>query len=159
MRKTLSYTVSDDGRDNGKVFFITEMPSTKAEKWAIKAFLAMAKGGVELPEGIEHSGFSGIAKVGLQLLLQIPYELAEPLLDEMLECVQIRPNPKDPSIVRPLMEEDIEEVKTRFVLRKEVFALHTGFFQTASPLTSELAQGIASGVSLNIKTSRKVSRS
>ncbi|MCI0152403.1 DUF3990 domain-containing protein [Paraburkholderia sediminicola] len=30
-----------DGRDHGKVFQLTEMPSDQAEKWAIRVLLAL----------------------------------------------------------------------------------------------------------------------
>jgi hypothetical protein len=136
-RKTLTYAVQNDGRDAGKHFLLTEMPASQAERWAIRAFLAMAKGGIELPDGIEQSGMAGIAKAGLGLLLKIPYEDALPLLDEMMGCVQIIPNPNNRSVVRDLLEDDIEDVMTRFKLRKEVFGLHMDFSLAGAKSTSE----------------------
>lgn len=155
-RKTLIYTVQDEGRDSGKVFLLTEMPSSKAERWAIRAFLAMAKGGIELPEGMEHQGFAGLAKVGLGLLLQIPYEMAEPLLDEMMECVQVIPNPSNRAVVRALIEDDIEEVATRIKIRKEVFGLHVNFSLAGAKSTSESvpAQESAASSTISIRPKR-----
>jgi hypothetical protein len=36
-------------RDKGKRFKITEMPAMKAEKWAARFFLALAKSGIDIP--------------------------------------------------------------------------------------------------------------
>jgi hypothetical protein len=154
-RKNLTYVEQGEGRDHGKHFLITELPASQSERWAIRAFLAMAKGGIELPEGIEHAGMAGIAKVGLGLLLQIPFELAEPLLDEMMTCVQIYPNPTNKSIVRSLIEDDIEEVATRIKLRKEVFGLHVDFSQAGAKSTSESAPAAANAASSTISIPRK----
>lgn len=129
MRRELQYKVTAENRDNGKVFLIKEMPAAKAERWAIKAFLAMAKNGIELPEGVEFSGMAGIAKAGITLFTKIPFEDADELMAEMMGCVSIIPNPNKPDITRAIDEEDIEEVSTRLMLRKEVFFLHVGFSQ------------------------------
>ncbi|MEK7888222.1 hypothetical protein AAB992_13975 [Burkholderia contaminans] len=127
MRKTLTYTVTANGRDKGKVFQLTEMPADAAEKWAIRALLAIGRAGIDLPPGIENEGIAAIARVGLEALMRIDFHDAEPLLDEMIGCVQLQPNPTDPRIVRALTPDDIEEVSTRVALRREVFRLHTGF--------------------------------
>jgi len=119
------------GRDNGKLFIITELPASRAEKWAMKAFLAMAKNGIELPDGIEFSGMAGIAKIGLKLITQLPFDMAEELMDEMFTCVQIAPNPSNLSVMRALIEDDVEEISTRIKLRIEVFKLHTSFSSAA----------------------------
>jgi hypothetical protein len=154
-RKTLTYTVQDEGRDAAKCFLITEMPAHRAERWAIRAFLAMAKGGIELPEGMEQQGFAGLAKIGLGLLLQIPYEMAEPLLDEMMECVQMIPNASNKSVVRALVEDDIEEVATRIRLRKEIFGLHVNFSLAGAKSTSESVPAQESAASSTISIPRK----
>ncbi len=127
MRKQITYTVSAEGRDRGKVFQLTEMPSDQAEKWAIRALLALGRAGIDLPPGIEREGMAAMARIGLEALMRIDFHDAEPLLDEMMGCVAIQPNPADPKIVRALIPDDIEEVSTRVLLRREVFRLHTGF--------------------------------
>lgn len=150
-RKELDFTVIEDGRDKGKTYHLTEMAASKAERWAIRAFLAMAKGGIDLPPGIESAGMAGIAKIGLSLLAQMPFEIAEPLLDEMMECVTFVPNP---STKRALVEDDIEEVATRIKLRKAVFGLHVDFFQQDGQSISAPASAQQNTVSVNIKTRR-----
>lgn len=121
-------------RDDGKVFFLTEMPAVQAEKWAIRAFLALAKAGVDIPENIENLGFAGMAMVGLASLGGVDFAEAEPLLDELLACVEFVPDPvKTPDFRRRdfLTAGDIEEVATFLLLRREVFELHSNFSQLA----------------------------
>jgi len=132
MRKVLNYTVeSDGGRDAGKVFVITEMPAAQAEKWAIKIFLALAHSGAMVPENLIDMGVSGIAVMGFRALEGLKFEDAEPILDEMMQYIKIIPDPAKPQISRELVENDIEEIKTRLNLRKEVFSLNLDFFVTA----------------------------
>jgi hypothetical protein len=112
-RATLNYKVTDEGRDKDKVFVLTELPASKAESWAMRAILALMAGGVELK-----------------------WEVAEPLLAEMWQCVQIMPDPSKTHIIRNLIEEDIEEIATRVKLRAEVWKLHTGFLKAVAPSIS-----------------------
>lgn len=128
MRKTKVVDITDEGRDKGKRFFITEMPAMQAEKWAARAFLALAHSGTELPEGAEGAGLAGIAVIGLRALSNANFGNMEPLMDEMLQCVQIVPDPNQPNFMRGLIgQDDIEELATLARLRMEVFELHTGF--------------------------------
>ena len=135
-RATANYTVTDEGRDNGKVFVITEMPASKAESWAMRALLALMAGGVEVPDGFERMGMAGMAEVGIRALTGLKWEVAEPLLAEMWSCVQIMPDSSKPHIVRNLIEEDIEEITTRIKIRAEVWKLHTGFLKAVAPSIS-----------------------
>jgi hypothetical protein len=125
MRKQVSITINDEGRDQYKTFIINEMPATKAEKWAIRAFLALAKSGVELPEDVTSAGMAGIAVLGFRALAGLRFEDAELLMDELMTCVLIKVDAMPNG--RMIMGSDIEEVKTLFRLKMEVFALHTGF--------------------------------
>lgn len=131
-RKELFYTEEGKGRDNGKVFFIKEMSATAAEWWAIRAGLAMAKNGVQIPEDIAKMGMVGLSQIGFDLLGGISPVDAKPLLDELMACVQFVPNPADHSIKRGLIEDDIEEISTRLKLRAEAFKLHVDFFKAAA---------------------------
>lgn len=134
MRKTKIVTIDTANRDKGKSFLLTEMPAAQAFKWAARAFLAMAKGGAELPEGIESAGMAGLANVSLAALSSLDWALAEPLLDELMTCVQI----KETAITRALdpNAEDCEEIATIFTLHKEVLMLHVDFSKAAALLTS-----------------------
>lgn len=127
MRKTITVTIDAAGRDQGKVFFIRELPASQAEMWAARAFLALARSGVEVPDGVAESGLAGIATFGFRALAGVRFEDAVDLMAEMFTCVQIIPDPTKPNVIRALIEDDIEEVATRLRLRKEVFGLHVDF--------------------------------
>lgn len=127
MRKTSIYTETADNRDKGKVFKLEEMSADQAEAWALKAFFAIMNAGIELPDEVADLGFAGIATAGLKALGKVDYETARPLLDEMMTCVQIIPDPAKPNVARALFPGDIEEVATKLKLRKAVFDLHVAF--------------------------------
>lgn len=147
-RKTKIITIDADGRDAGKSFLITEMPASQGEKWAARAFLALAKSGIEVPDNIQDMGLAGIATVGLQAFGGVPWDLAEPLMDEMFRCVARIPDMSKPDVARPLVEDDTEEIGTRVKLRAEVFELHTGFSQAVARFRSTTAAArAAEGVS------------
>lgn len=128
MRNIVDVTITADGRDVGKTFRITELSASAAEDWAIRALMAIARGGVEIPDGIPQS-LAGIAILGFKALAGMDPTIAKPLLDEMMSCVQVLTSS---GVARRPMEEDIEEVATRMQLRKEVFEVHTGFFARAA---------------------------
>ncbi len=140
-RKEIFVTVTAEGRDQGKEFKLTEMPAMQAEKWAYRAFLALARGGIEIPEDIAESGLMGVAMVGLQMFGSMRWDDAEPLLDEMLPCVQAVPEPGNHGKVTPLFSSSIEEPSTLVFLRKQVFGLHVDFSKLVAASTSALAAG------------------
>ena len=151
MRKTKTVTVNIKGRDEGKQFLLTEMPASRIEKWAARALLAVAHSGVEVPEEVTGAGMAALAVVGLRALSGVSFAEAEPLLDEMMGCVQIIPDPAHPAIVRRLSpdESDIEEVMTYAFLRGEVFELHTGF---------SIADAIQKPASASVRPASSVTR-
>lgn len=127
MRKTLVLTIDDEGRDYGKRFLITEMPAQQAEKWAMRAILALMRGGMELPDGYEFNGMAALIGIALrEVLPNLAWQDAEPLLDEMLACVEVMPDPTNSNIRRAIMG-DVEEVKTLYKLRMAVWDIHTDF--------------------------------
>lgn len=121
-RRVSEYRVETEGRDKDKVFVLTEMPSNQAEKWAMRALMAAARAGVDIGD-TAGMGMQGVAMLGVAALTTMSWDEAEPLLDEMMTCVKI----KEQSGVREIFSDDIEEVSTRFLLRKAVFELHVGF--------------------------------
>lgn len=142
-RATANYTVTDDGRDKGKVFVITEMPASRAESWAMRAILALMAGGVEVPEGFDRMGMAAMAEIGIKALAGLKWDVAEPLLAEMWSCVMYIPDPSKPHVIRNLIEEDIEEISTRIKIRAEVWKLHTGFLKAVAPSISGGSQAAA----------------
>lgn len=135
-RKVLDYTVTDEGRDKGKVFRITEMSASKAEAWATRILLALLGSNPEVPEDVTDLGMAQLAEMGFKALSGLKWHVAEPLLAEMFECVQMLPDAAKPMLVRSLVEEDIEEVATRLKLRLEIFKLHTDFLKAVAPSIS-----------------------
>jgi hypothetical protein len=131
-RKTAIYKATD-GRDAGKAFMLTELPSADAEDWAMRALFTMVNAGVDIPDELLSAGLAGLAALGIKSLTRVPYEAARPLFETMMTCVQVLPDPRDHRTVRPLMtDDDIEEVSTRLALRKAVLELHMGFFLDAA---------------------------
>jgi len=151
-RKQASF-VAQTGRDQGKEFLITEMSATQAENWAFRVILAIGNAGIEIPDNLAAQGMAGLMAVGYMNLLKIPFDAAKPLLDEMMGCVQIVPSA---NIKRPLIEDDIEEVKTRLLIRKAIWDLHMDFFLDENKSTSESeTQGRPTIASLSTKPPRK----
>jgi len=136
-RKQLDIIISAEGRDKGKMFQITEMPSTKGEKWAIRALLALGRSGIDIPDDMMSQGMAGLANAvatwGIAPLMKCDFNDLEPLLDEMTACVKCIPDPTRPEVTRALIEDDIEEVTTRLSLRKDVLSLHIDFFTAVAP--------------------------
>jgi hypothetical protein len=130
-RKELDLRIEDEGRDKGKVYHLTEMPTARGEDWATRVLILMLRFGFNVPD--RFSGMAGIATIGYQgvtsAALGVP-EIRE-LMEEMMSCVTIPV--KDPrghgNVIdyRGLQDEDIEEIQTRFKIRMEVFKLHVGF--------------------------------
>lgn len=141
MRNKVTVTIEDpqlpngkQNRDVGKVFEITEMSSDKAERWAMRALLALTNTGVEIPQGIEGAGMAGIAHIGFQMFGLLDFDVVEPLLAEMMTCINIQVG----TVSRPINDDfgDIEEVATRLKLRRAWFELHTGFSLPVPVLTT-----------------------
>lgn len=144
MRKHKVIEITDEGRDKGKHFFVMEMPARVGEKFAYRAWFLIAKGGVEVPVDLKNSGWQGLAILGLSgLAAGVPFEEAEPLLDQLFDCVRAIPDlmqfrfEPDFSIdsmpgARAIVDSDTEEIATRLQLRVEAFKIHTDFSQPGS---------------------------
>ena len=140
MRKTkfIAIPVAPDNRDGGKLFKLTEMSADAAERWAFRALFAITKNGADVPPELTHMGMGALVAFGFRGFLTMGFEEAAPLLDEMMQCVEIVPDASKRDIVRPIDSEDIEEVMTRVHLRDQVWELHTGF--TIAGFLSTLGQ-------------------
>ncbi len=138
MRKEIDITITSEGRDKGKVFHIKEKSAVEAERWALRVLRGIAKSGADLPmldpESLQNGGMQMLFMIGLQAAISLEFEESEILMDEMLQCVSVKPSP---NIERPLLpEDDIEEVSTLIWLRKEVLDLHMGFSKSDGQSTS-----------------------
>lgn len=133
-RKTSVVKIEDlsGNRDSGKAFLVTEMSAYDAEKWALRAGFALMNAGVDIPELEDGVSMQNLAALGMKAMMDalqgVTYEQAEPLLNDMMECVQIIPDPSKADVVRSLIDSDIDEVSTRLKLRKAVWDLHVDFF-------------------------------
>ncbi|MCG3102246.1 hypothetical protein MAQ58_22875, partial [Enterobacter sp. DRP3] len=94
----------------------------------------------EIPDDFEGAGMAGIAAMGVQALQGLRYDDVKPLWFEMMECVQIIPDPVRSEVVRGLVADDIEEISTRLHLRKEIVELHVNFSRLASLSKSASAE-------------------
>jgi hypothetical protein len=116
-------------RDNGKRFFITEMPAKQLARWQCRAVLAIGHAGNNVPRDWMEQGIPGLLEFGLNCLMTGAFVEAEPLLEELLACCQMMPDPTNPAFVRPggVVEGDIEEASTYHWLYKETLEHHLGF--------------------------------
>lgn len=131
MRKQEHVVVPSEwgGRDAGKMFLIEEMDAARAEKWALRLYLAVKGTTAEIPPEVERLGMVGVAIRGLNAFFAAPvkFEELEPLLDEMFTCVRMVRDPNRADVATALMPSDVEEVRTRAWLRSEVLRVHTNF--------------------------------
>jgi hypothetical protein len=144
-RKELKFTVTDAGRDLGRTFVITEMSARAGHAWATRALFGIMNAGAEIPDNIMSAGLAGLASIGIKALGKLSIEIAAPLLDELLDCVQIMPDPARPGVLRSLVHDDTEEIVTLFRLQKEALALHIEFFTGAGNPTSGPAEMSSAG--------------
>lgn len=149
------FRVEDKGRDHGKTFLLTEMSAAQAENWAMRVLFALMKSDVQLPENVTELGMAGLAQFGLRAISGLEWQVAEPLLAEMFTCIKVIPDPTKTHVSRDLVEDDIEEIQTRFKLRMEVFSLHTDFLQAVVPSIFPAGSQAAKGRRQVTKMSRR----
>lgn len=145
-RKQAFVTIDEEGRDLGKMFKITEASAVKADKWGIRAMLALNRTGANIPDEIMKLGLAGIMTFGIHKLKGVAWSDLEPLIDELMDCVQIVPTPGERNVVRDLwiLPDDIEEISTLAFLRVQVWKLHVGFSKPADQSKSQDGQaGVA----------------
>lgn len=70
---------------------------------------------------------AALAEIGLKKLFALNPATVKPLLDELMECIQVQPDKKRPEVRRALIEGDVEEVKTLLLLKWRVLSLHLDF--------------------------------
>ena len=141
-RHTKIITITDEGRDKGKGYLITEMDPVHGEKWATRLLLAAAEGGLDMPESFDFTTASSskLAPYVMLAIAKAKWETLEPLLDEMMGCVQYVPTPSNPLVVLPLSAnpDAIEEVKTMLTIRRGWLELQLGFSMAeSSPISAQ----------------------
>jgi hypothetical protein len=135
-------------RDKGKTYEITEWDAVTADRWIQRVTYAVVNTGGTLPLDLKGAGWEGIAIMGINSLLRgnMNPDIMIPLGEELLECVRIIPDKKNPetSARAPTIEGDIEEVQTRWWLRDQVVSVHTNFSFAAalSRLVSQIMEKV-----------------
>ncbi len=152
-RKTKTLVI-DSGRDEGKSFLITEMPVTRADKWANTALLAMLRGGVDVgnvnfgliadtlqkkegdaPKIDQMGGMLELARITIAGLGNVTETVGQELLDQLIDdCAQVI---SSGGVVRQMLsiDDEIEDLKTLWMLRKESLLLHIDFLADGSSQT------------------------
>lgn len=138
-RRTKNVTITDDGRDKGKTFILTEMPSDEGELWATLALELLEKAGFIVPKEVKEGGMSGLAVTAYPFTFATGRALQTPELDGMWKYVQYQPKTEGVPPQKLFAGNDcqIQEWTTRLKLRVEFVQLHTGFFTRGRPSTSE----------------------
>ena len=156
-RKTKTLVI-ESGRDQGKSFLITEMPVTRADKWANTALLAMLRGGVDVgnvnfgliadtigvgdaPKIDPMGGMLELARITIAGLGNVTETVGQELLDQLInDCAQVI---SSGGVVRQMLsiDDEIEDLKTLWMLRKESFLLHIDFLADGSSQSQGNEQG------------------
>ncbi len=117
-RKTKEVVITEDGRDKGKVFIITEPSSYESEQIALHFLNVTTR-----KDAVADEGMAGVAK-----LLNPANPESQQLLARLMTCVTYQHAPgHKPQVIREGEECQIEEVATRMQLKTEAFQLITGF--------------------------------
>lgn len=125
-RKTQEVVITEENRDTGKTFIVTEPSAVAAAKFARKAMGSIARSGY-IPESLLGEGMTGMADAGFAALYFCAD--ADELLGELLACAKL----KLPAGVRDVIESDIEESSTINALQLAAYQLIVGFSTVAAP--------------------------
>lgn len=126
----------EEGTDAGKKFVVKQMPLLRGDRWANRVALALCKSGVDI-SGLTTTDdegkpvfrglldMVGVVNVALKALGGVDDEVAQRLLDEVIQDVRLRlPNGSD----RPLVvETDITCISTLWKLRIEAIKINLDF--------------------------------
>lgn len=124
--KTKIVTITAEGRDKGRQYFLKEMPALKAERWARHAIAACASKDLDIREEVKALGMLGFVLFSFQAIAGGNVDAVDKLMDEMLTQIQIIE--EGAAAPRPIgADGDIWEVMTLKTLRIELIELHMGF--------------------------------
>ena len=137
--RQVNVTVPMEGADQGKVFVITRMSAMEADQWGRHCLQAAIASGADIPGLDEDAGLAGLAAVGLGIFGAMDPQRMDGLIERLMRCVSVQPDPRNTAVRRPLDESDLEEIPTVGWLQKEAFALHVDFFKGVGPLFSLLS--------------------
>lgn len=126
-RKVENVTIDLKGRDEGKVFVLTEMPATLGKPWLMKVTTFLAVQGLD----IKSLGKAGkVAAIGMAM--------DDPAHIGWRECVQYQhaPDHMPQNIFWDKPTCQIEEIETVTLLQAKVLELHMGFTPPGSSSTT-----------------------
>lgn len=127
---TTKEVVIENGLDKGKKFSVSTMPLMKGDKWGNRVIHEVCKAGVKLPEAL-NNGFNGlldivpVIEMAVKALGGINTEAAEELLTELMGVVKIVL--PDGSTRTPILESDITDVDSLWILRMEAIRVNHRF--------------------------------
>lgn len=115
-----------------KTYRLTKWDAFRAEWWALRVFQAVANVDAAVFTGGDSDGpalgMADLARRGIGALAKIDPQQAKPLLEEMLDGVQVvLPDGKARSFIR----NDVGNVMQLFELRKAILENNIDFFDTA----------------------------
>ncbi|CEF54630.1 hypothetical protein [Acetobacter ghanensis] len=142
MVKQVTVVCPHEGADKGKRFVITRMSAVAADRWGRHCLQAAASSGADIAGVAAGGGIAAVAAAGIGIFAAMDPARMDELIDQLLQCVQMQPDPSNPAMLLPWdvvsAGEQIEEIPTLGWLQKEAFALHVDFFKGVGQLFSLL---------------------
>ncbi|QEO17855.1 hypothetical protein [Acetobacter vaccinii] len=134
----ITVTCPHEGADKGKRFVITRMSAVEADKWGRHCLQAAAASGAAIPGMEPGAGLAGVAAAGIGIFASMSPERMDGLIDRLMQCVQMQPDPGNPAILLnwQMAQTQIEEIPTIGWLQTEAFRLHVDFFRGVGQLFS-----------------------
>lgn len=132
-RKEIPFIVTEEGRDKGKEFLITEMSAWDADALAQDIFRAMGDSNYSsIPADVIAMGCAGLATVGLSVISASSPEVARQLRDRLMSTVDIVITNDGKRQQRKVNGSlDFEEVSTIRSLLDKVFQVNFDFLTIA----------------------------
>ncbi|MFT8723489.1 MAG: hypothetical protein ABF759_13100 [Acetobacter malorum] len=142
MVKSVTVVCPHEGADKGKRFVITRMSAVAADRWGRHCLQAATSSGADIAGVAQGGGLAAVAAAGIGIFAAMDPERMDGLIEQLLQCVQLQPDPSNPAMLLPwsvvAAGEQIEEIPTLGWLQKEAFALHVDFFKGVGQLFSLL---------------------
>lgn len=132
-RKEIPFIVTDEGRDKGKEFIITEMSAWDADELAQDIFRAMGDSNYTgIPADVIAMGCAGLATVGLSVLSASSPDVSRTLRERLMSTVQIVITHEGRTEIRKVKGSiDFEEVQTIRQVMDQVFKVNFDFLTIA----------------------------
>ena len=132
-RKEIPFVVTEEGRDKGKEFIITEMSAWDADTLSQDIFRAMGDSNYTgIPPDVIAMGCAGLATVGLSVLSASSPDVAHKLRDTLMSTVDIVVTHEGQRNQRKVNGTiDFEEVSTIRAVLDKVFQVNFDFLTIA----------------------------